>query len=95
MKNSIKRAIHGFIQVLVQAHMSVFTCLNWNKPLSGQNLFHDVCTYVYTAASNVRGLQAGSLLANSTRSMYNSIHLRMYKCTCTYYEILLCNTAIC
>ena len=54
-------------------------------------LLHDVCTYIYTAASNVRGLQAGSLLANSTRNMHNSIHLctNAHVLTMKFYYVTL------
>ena len=94
MKNNGERAIHGFVQVLVQAHTSVFVRLNSSYFISRRNLCQDKyygCLYMYIAASNTMGPQAGSFVTQWYKKHAHSIHFytnaRVLMPVVTFYDV--------
>ena len=95
MKNNGERAIHGFVQVLVQAHASVFARLNSSYLfISRKNLRQDKCywcLYMYIAASNAKGPQVGSFVTQWYKKHAYSIHFyinaRVLMPVVTFYDV--------
>ena len=95
MINNGEGAIHGFVQVLVQTHTSVFACLNLSYLfISRRNLRQDKCywcLYMYIAASNTKGPQAGSFVTQWYKKHAHSIHFytntRVHKPVVAFYDV--------